>query len=143
VSPSATIPAAAVGGVPFLRYREARPHAAALSGLGGVPGTIAGALLSRLAGGQTLLIASGLVLMAVGLLVIGPIEAAAAAKGAERRRHRVLLVADMFVTGVFTGLLANGGGFLIVAVYLLLFGLGMAKRSAPACSSSSSRPSQR
>ena len=31
----------------------------------------------------------------------------------------------MFATGVFTGLLANGGGFLIVPVYLLLFGLGM------------------
>ena len=26
---------------------------------------------------------------------------------------------------VFTGLLANGGGFLIVPLYLLIFGLGM------------------
>jgi uncharacterized membrane protein YfcA len=58
-------------------------------------------------------------------LFIRPIDEAAAAKGAERRRHRTVLVAAMFVTGVFTGLLANGGGFLIVPVYLLLFGLSM------------------
>jgi uncharacterized membrane protein YfcA len=31
----------------------------------------------------------------------------------------------MFATGVFTGLLANGGEFLIVPVNLLLFGLSM------------------
>ncbi len=34
-----------------------------------------------------------------------------------------LLVATMALTGVFTGLLANGGGFLIVPLYLLVFGL--------------------
>jgi len=121
----ATIPAAAVGAIPYLRSHEARPHAAAWSVLGGVPGTIAGALLSRLAGGQALLIASGIVLIAVGLLVVRPIDEAAASKGSERRRHRAVLAAAMFATGVFTGLLANGGGFLIVPVYLLLFGLGM------------------
>ncbi len=31
----------------------------------------------------------------------------------------------MFGIGVFTGLLANGGGFLLVPVYLLFFGLRM------------------
>ncbi len=46
----ATIPSAAVGAIPYISSREARPHAAAWSVLGGVPGTIAEALLSRLAG---------------------------------------------------------------------------------------------
>ena len=121
----ATIPAAAIGAVPYIRSREARPHAAAWSILGGIPGTVAGALLSHLAGGPVLLIASGVVLIVVGLLVIQPINEAAREKGAERRRNRTLLVATMALTGVFTGLLANGGGFLIVPIYLLIFGLRM------------------
>ena len=65
-----TIPSAAVGAIPYVRSREARTHAAAWSVLGGVPGTVAGALLSRLAGGPVLLIVSGLVLIVVGLRVM-------------------------------------------------------------------------
>ena len=72
-----------------------------------------------------MLIVSGLALVAVGLRVVLPIDEAALEKGAERRYHRALLVATMALTGVFTGLLANGGGFLLVPVYLLLFGLLM------------------
>ncbi len=121
----ATVPAATIGAVPYIRSREARPHAAAWSILGGIPGTVAGALLSHLVGGPVLLIVSGLVLILVGLLVIRPIDEAAREKGAERRRHRALLAAAMALVGVFTGLLANGGGFLIVPLYLLIFGLRM------------------
>lgn len=116
----ATIPAAAVGVVPYIRAREARPPI-----LGGVPGTVAGALLSRLVGGPALLIGSGLVLVVVGLRVILPIDEKTLEEGTQRRHHRALLVATMTLTGVFTGLLANGGGFLIVPVYLLIFGLQM------------------
>ncbi len=65
------------------------------------------------------------VLIAVGLRVILPTDEAALEKGAERRHHRAQLVATMALTGVFTGLLANGGGFLIVPLYLLIFGLRM------------------
>jgi uncharacterized membrane protein YfcA len=119
----ATIPSAAVGAVPYLRSGEARTHAAAWSVAGGIPGTVAGALLSRLVGGPVLLIVSGLILVVVGVRVLLPTGEAAQAKGAERRHDRVLLVATMALAGVFTGLLANGGGFLIVPLYLLIFGL--------------------
>lgn len=121
----ATIPSAAVGSVPYLRAGEARPRAAAWSVLGGVPGTIAGALLSHLAGGPVLLIASGIVLIVVGLRVVRPIGEAAREAGTERRHHRLLLVAATALVGVFTGLLANGGAFLLVPMYLLIFGLAM------------------
>jgi sulfite exporter TauE/SafE len=90
---------------------EARPRAAAWSVAGGIPGTVAGALLSRLADGPVLLIVSGAVLAAVGLRVLLPADETALAKGAERRHHRALLAASMALVGVFTGLLANGGGF--------------------------------
>jgi len=50
---------------------------------------------------------------------------AASQAGIERRHHRVLLVAATMLVGVFTGLLANGGAFLLVPMYLLIFGLNM------------------
>ena len=121
----ATIPAAALGVVPYVRSEEARPRAAAWSLLGGIPGTIGGALLSPLVGGSDLLVPSGAVLAVVGLRVVRPIAQAARDAGTRRRRDRPVLVASMAAVGVFTGLLANGGGFLIVPLYLLVFGLRM------------------
>jgi uncharacterized membrane protein YfcA len=121
----ATIPAAALGAVAYLRSGEARPKAAAWSILGGVPGTVAGALLSRLVGGSALLVASGAVLAVVGVRVLRPIEQTAREAGAVRRQNRPFLVAAAAGVGIFTGLLANGGGFLLVPLYLLVFGLRM------------------
>lgn len=121
----ATIPAAAVGAYAYLRSGEARPRAAAWSILGGVPGTVAGAFLSKLAGGPALLIASGVTLVVVGVRVLRPVGEAAVEAGGRRRQNRPLLVAASAVVGVFTGLLANGGGFLLVPLYLLFFGLRM------------------
>jgi len=39
--------------------------------------------------------------------------------------NRPLLVGASAVVGLFTGLLANGGGFLLVPLYVLVFGLSM------------------
>jgi uncharacterized membrane protein YfcA len=121
----ATIPAALAAAAPYLRDHEARPRAAAWSLLGGVPATIGGALLSSVVGGQAILIASGFVLIIVGQRVIRPIGETARRAGTARRMNRPLLVAASAAIGLFTGLLANGGGFLLVPVYLLVFGLNM------------------
>jgi uncharacterized membrane protein YfcA len=122
---AATIPAAAVGAVPYVRDGEARPRAAAWSLLGGVPATIIGGLLAGLVGGPGLLVASGLVLVIVGIRVLRPISAEARDIGETRRKNRAVLVATIAGIGLLTGLLANGGGFLLVPVYLLVFGLRM------------------
>jgi len=121
----ATIPAALVGAYPYVRAEEARPRAAGWSILGGVPGTIAGALLAKAVGGSALLVASGLVLCIVGVRVVRPISDASRTRGTTRRQNRPLLVAAAAGVGVFTGLLANGGGFLLMPLYLLVFGLRM------------------
>jgi uncharacterized membrane protein YfcA len=121
----ATIPAAILGAIPYIRADEARPRAAAWSLLGGVPATIVGAYLSRLVGGQALLVASGLVLVVVGLRIGRPIAPVARDLGTERRQNRPLLVGAAAGVGLFTGLLANGGGFLLVPLYVLVFGLRM------------------
>lgn len=121
----ATVPAALLAVVPYVRGRESRPRAAGWSILGGVPATVAGALLSQVTGGAALLLVSGVVLVVVGQRVLSPIESSALEAGTVRRRNRPLLVAAAAVAGLFTGLLANGGGFLLVPMYLLMFGLEM------------------
>ena len=121
----ATIPGAAAGAVAYVRSGEARPKAAAWTVLGGVPAAVLGALVSRAVGGPSLLIASGIVLGIVGWRVLQPIEQSARDRGTRRRQNRPLLVVTAFGVGLFTGLLANGGGFLLVPLYLLVFGLRM------------------
>jgi uncharacterized membrane protein YfcA len=120
-----TIPSALAAAIPYVRAKTARPRAAAWSLGGGLPATVAGALLSNVVGGQALLVASGVVLTAIGLRVIRPINPASRNAGTARRMNRPLLVAASAGVGLFTGLLANGGGFLLVPMYLLLFGLTM------------------
>src|SRR4051794_38698077 len=121
----ATIPGATIAAVPYVRSGDARAKAAAWSLLGAVPATIVGALLSNLVGGPALLATSGVVLLLVGLRVILPIEDAAREAGTRRRLNRPMLVAAAASLGLFTGLLANGGGFLLMPLYLLVFGLRM------------------
>ena len=121
----ATIPAAVLAARPYVREGEARPRAAAWSLIGGVPATIVGALLSRVVGAGALLVGSGVVLVIVGIRVVQPIGEDARTLGARRRQNRAMLVAATAGVGLFTGLLANGGGFLLVPLYLLAFGLRM------------------
>jgi uncharacterized membrane protein YfcA len=121
----ATIPAAMLAAVPYVRSGDARPKAASWTLVGAVPATIVGALLSRVIGGSALLVASGVVLVVVGVRVVRPIEQAARDVGTKRRQNRPLLVGGAAGVGLFTGLLANGGGFLLMPLYLLIFGLRM------------------
>jgi uncharacterized membrane protein YfcA len=125
----ATIPAALVGAREYARFGEVDGDVARWSLVGGVPATIAGALLSQLVGGPALLVASGIVLGVIGVRVLRPISAAHLAAGAERRARPLLVVAVAAGVGLFTGLLANGGGFLLVPAFLLIFGLSMRKAS--------------
>ena len=98
------------------------------------PAAVAGALLSTVVGGPALLIASGVVFLIVGQRVIRPIDETTLQAGTTRRHNRPPLVAVTAAAGLFTGLLANVGGFLLVPIYLLVFGLDMreAGRHQPA-----------
>jgi uncharacterized membrane protein YfcA len=125
----ATIPAALGAATPYVRSGEARPRAAAWTVLGGVPAAILGSYLSAVIGGPKLLILSGVVLVVVGIRMTRPIAPAQRESGAERRRNRPLLVLTAAGVGLFTGVLANGGGFLLVPMYVLLFGLRMREAS--------------
>ena len=121
----ATIPSAVVGAREYSQSGQVDWDVARWTLIGGVPATIIGALLSQLVGGAALLIASGIVLGAVGVRVLRPISAERIAAGHLRRGKPGLIVAVAVGIGLFTGLLANGGGFLLVPAYLLIFGLSM------------------
>ena len=101
-----------VGMVAYVRRHQLEWPVARWSFYGGVPATIVGALLSKYVGGRPLLIASGVVLAAVGVRLLLPLPEGRLA-GLARRRAGVVVPAAAAI-GLFTGLLANGGGFLLV-----------------------------
>lgn len=125
----ATLPAALAGAWGYLRRRECHCRVAAWSIAGGLPATVGGALLSGVVGGRVLLVASGVVLAIVGVRVLRPLSDDQRAAGVSRRRPAVVVTAAAGV-GLLTGMLANGGGFLLVPLYLLVLGLGMRQAAA-------------
>lgn len=121
----ATMPSAVSAAISYVRRGELDWRVAALSVAGGLPGTMAGALLSRAVTGRALLVASGAVLAVIGIRVLRPVTARTSAAGDRRRARSGLIVGAAAGVGLFTGLLANGGGFLLVPLYLLVLGLPM------------------
>ena len=119
----ATIPAAIVGMVAYVRRRQVEWPVARWSILGGVPGTIVGALLSRYVGGRSLLVVSGVVLALVGARILWPLPEERLAL--QTRRRLAVVVPAAAAIGLATGLLANGGGFLLVPLFVLVLGLTM------------------
>jgi uncharacterized membrane protein YfcA len=122
----ATIPAALAGAWRYVRRGELDRDIARWSILGGMPATVVGALTSRFVGGRPLLIASGVVLAVVGARILWPVQDPGPSVGSGRRRPGVVVPAAAAI-GFFTGLLANGGGFLLVPLFVLVLGLTMAE----------------
>lgn len=119
----ATIPAAVAGMVVYVRRRQVHWAIARWSLIGGVPATIIGALCSPYVGGRVLLVASGVVLAAVGIRILFPLPPARLALRGRRKASVVIPAAALI--GFFTGLLANGGGFLLVPLFVVVLGLTM------------------
>jgi len=85
---------------------------------------VVGAVLSRFVGGGPLLVVSGVVLGIIGVRILAPIPPPGGPLANARRRAPVVIPVAA-VIGVFTGLLANGGGFLLVPLYVVVLGLTM------------------
>lgn len=91
---------------------------------GAFPAAIVGAIVSQWVSGPILVAASGAVLLLIGLRVLRPVDADAD-RPVWAKDHPGLLVASAVVIGFSSGLLANGGGFLLVPLFLLAVGLDM------------------
>ena len=119
----AMLPAALIGARRALRAGALDSRMAGLAIAGGMPGAILGALASSLVGGRGLLLLSGVMLLALGARVLMPDPVDHATRCAARRNRTSIVLSASFVVGVLTGLLANGGGFLLVPLFVVVFGL--------------------
>ena len=91
-----------------------------------LPAAVVGAFASQRVDGRVLLALSGLALLFVGARVVAGGGAVVDAERAARRRSNPAFVAvAAVVVGFTSGLLANGGGFLLVPLFLVLLGLDM------------------
>lgn len=124
----ALLPASIVGARRYLRSGNLDRRVATFAVVGGLPGTVIGALASSLVRGSWLVALSGALLLVVGARVLLPDPAGHGDRCAVRRERTSIVVAVAFVVGLLTGLLANGGGFLLVPAFVVLLGLsaGMA-----------------
>jgi uncharacterized membrane protein YfcA len=119
----AILPASLTGAYWHLRNRNLDTRLAALAVAGGVPGVVVGGLLSTQLRDGLLLVLSGAMLLVLGARILMP-DPAGHQQRAHARAHRTSLVLGAtFTVGLVTGLLANGGGFLLVPLFVLGLGL--------------------
>jgi hypothetical protein len=124
----ALLPASLAGARRYLRSGNLDRRVATLAVAGGLPGTILGGLASSLVSGALLIALSGGLLLVVGARILLPDPVGHGERCAARRERSGVVLGVAFVVGLLTGLLANGGGFLLVPAFVLLLGLstGMA-----------------
>lgn len=129
----ALLPASLVGARQYQRAGLLDRRIALLAVLAGVPAVVAGAVASQWFGGHLLLVLSGVLLGLAGLRMVWPegpeprppvAGGVAASTGASRTG---LVLGASAAVGLITGLLANGGGFLLVPMFVLVLGLSSSK----------------
>ena len=124
VSPlPALLPGSAAGAWSYSRKGKVDWNVAKAALTGAFPAAIAGALTSRFVGGPALLVLSGIVLFFVGLRIVQPGQPVAEVVAARRRASPIFVITAAAGVGFAAGLLANGGGFLFVPLFMLALGL--------------------
>jgi uncharacterized protein len=132
---AAMLPSSIVGAREYHRVGLLDRRVAVLAVLAGLPAVLAGAALSGFVGGEALLVLSGLMLLVVGIRMLWPGSSVLASAGrsegdlvtSKRERSDGLVVALVAGAAFLTGLLANGGGFLLVPIFVLVLGLSAAQ----------------
>jgi len=132
----ALLPGSASGGWAYARTGLVDTRLARRTLLGAAPACVVGSLSSRWVGGPWLLALSGLVLLVVGARVLASRRGGArsSATSPTPRARWVdrpgAVVAVGAGIGFVAGLLANGGGFLLVPTFLLAVGLTLPEATA-------------
>lgn len=120
----ATIPSTLAASFAYWRERLIDWRVFAWSAAIGIPATAAGAYATRWIGGDLLVTATEIVITGLGLRFLlrpgDPHEIAVEPAG---YRTRLVLVAP--TVGVFSGLLANGGGFLLAPLFVVVLRLSI------------------
>ena len=123
----AFVPSSMAGAWSYARQGRVDRALAARVMAGAVPAAVAGAALSPHVGGDALLVLQGLVLLGIGARLLATARRGAPAVAAASPRWRTgwAVVAAAVGVGFASGLLANGGGFLLVPWFLLVLGLDL------------------
>ena len=123
----AVLPAALMGAREYFRAGVLDRRVAALAVAAGVPMALLGALASRLLSGQWLLVASGLLLLGVGVRMVVPTGSHGDERRATRSARTGLVVTLAASAGFVAGLLATGGGILLVPIFVMALGFTTAR----------------
>jgi uncharacterized protein len=133
----ALLPGSASGGWAYARTGQVDARLARRTLLGATPACIVGSLTSRWVGGPWLLALSGAVLLLVGGRVLIPKVRGGSGTDADVvpvkpawSDRRAVIITIGAVIGFVAGLLANGGGFLLVPTFLLGVGLTLPEATA-------------
>lgn len=121
----ALLPGSAVGAWSYSKQGKVDWPVARASLAGAFPAAIVGAISSRWVGGPILLALSGVVLFVVGFRIVRPGTPVTPAVATARRASTIWVVGAAAGIGFAAGLLANGGGFLLVPLFLLGLGFDM------------------
>lgn len=128
----ALLPSSVVGAREYLKAGMLDRRVARIAVLAGLPAVVLGALVGRRIGGDALLVFSGVVLLGIGVRMVLPTRPGHAAKCDLRAQHTALVVALAAGAAFLAGMLANGGGFLLVPLFVLGLGFTAARAAGTA-----------
>lgn len=126
----ATIPSTLVAGSAYSRAGHLDRRVAGWVTAVGLPATAIGALLSRWVGGGSLVVATDVILVLLGLRLLSRQHPDVPGAGDEDTVPSVSwprLVAVGTLVGLLSGLLANSGGFLLAPLFLTVLRLPIAR----------------
>ncbi|HLP57403.1 MAG TPA: sulfite exporter TauE/SafE family protein [Candidatus Deferrimicrobium sp.] len=118
-----SFPTALIGGIVYWRRGLVHTKAVFWTIVGGAPAVVVGAYLTTEIPGRALMALTGIFVIAVGLrlLLKNFTDATRAASSLNERTAWSFFVLVGIIIGIFSGLLGNGGGFLLLPAYMLLF----------------------
>lgn len=130
-----TLPTAISGAIVYQREQFINGHVVLWTVVGGVPTVIVGALLTKWVPGHWLMFLTAVVVFGVGIQLMrsqpSPGAEELAARSGRWQAQRALAVVGLAAPiGLLSGLLANGGGFLLVPAFILLFGATVRQAAA-------------
>jgi uncharacterized membrane protein YfcA len=128
-----TLPTALAGSAVYQSQKLINVRVVTWTALGGVPSMVVGALLTRWAPPEGLMIGIGAAILVIGVEMTRS-TVSADTLGPGKRLWQdpsgTRLLAVAVPVGLLSGLLANGGGFLLVPAFVLLFGATMRRAAA-------------
>jgi hypothetical protein len=123
----ALLPGSAVGAWSYLRNDCIDRPLAKRTITFALPAAVAGAVASHHVDADALLVLSGVVLLLAGLRVLLPARPGDDERAEARRTNAAFVALAAVLVGFAAGLLANGGGFLLVPLFIVLLGVDVSK----------------